>query len=144
VSPHPVSARVHSCRVASHASPVARRLSPVARRPSPVARRLSPVACRPSPVACRPLPVACRPSPISKILGIDIVTPSALVMIHRDLSYMRIHLAVLCICDACALCALDWSAVTVWKYVLFMVMVASCVYDTCCVYALLCTICVVL
>jgi hypothetical protein len=39
------------------------------------------------------------------------------VTICRDLSHMCIHLAVLCICDAHALYALDWSTVTAQKCV---------------------------
>jgi hypothetical protein len=39
------------------------------------------------------------------------------VTIHRDSSCMHVHLAVLCICVAHTLYALDWSAMMVWKHV---------------------------
>jgi hypothetical protein len=38
-------------------------------------------------------------------------------MIYRNFSHMCVHLAVLCICDACALYALDRSTVMAWKCV---------------------------
>jgi hypothetical protein len=52
------------------------------------------------------------------------------VMIRRDCSHTCIHLALLCICDACALYATDQSAVMAWRQYLFMVIIASYLYDT--------------
>jgi hypothetical protein len=51
------------------------------------------------------------------------------VMVHRDCSHTHIYLALLCICDARILYASDRCAVTAWKQILFMVIVASCMYD---------------
>jgi hypothetical protein len=39
------------------------------------------------------------------------------VMIYRDSSCVHVHLAVLCICDACALYAPDQSAMTVREHI---------------------------
>jgi hypothetical protein len=44
-----------------------------------------------------------------------------------------VHLALLCICDTCALDAMDRDALTAWYGLLFMVIVAFCLYDTRCV-----------
>jgi hypothetical protein len=55
-------------------------------------------------------------------------------MIHRTCYHMRIHLAILCICDTHALDAMDRDALTARYGLLFMGLVAFCLYDTHCVY----------
>jgi hypothetical protein len=51
------------------------------------------------------------------------------VMVCRDCSHTRIYLALLCICDAHILYTSDQCAVMARKWILFMVIVASCMYD---------------
>jgi hypothetical protein len=51
---------------------------------------------------------------------------------------MCLHLALLCICDTHALDATDWGGLTAQYGLLFMVIVAFCLYDT----RYVCTICV--
>jgi hypothetical protein len=61
------------------------------------------------------------------------------VTICRDYSHTCVHLALLCICDARALYAADWGAITAWKritiygngHVLFVqYALCGCVIDT--------------
>jgi hypothetical protein len=55
------------------------------------------------------------------------------VTIHRTRYHTCLHLAVLCICDTRALDAMDWDPLTARYGLLFMVIVAFCLYDTRCV-----------
>jgi hypothetical protein len=53
--------------------------------------------------------------------------------IGRTCYHARVHLAILHICDSCALDAADRGALTVWDGLLFMGSIASYLYDTRCV-----------
>jgi hypothetical protein len=53
---------------------------------------------------------------------------------YRDFSPTRLHLALLCICDTRALDAVDRGALTVHVDKLFMVIIASCLYNMHCMY----------
>jgi hypothetical protein len=52
------------------------------------------------------------------------------VTIRRTCYHTRIHLAILRICDMRALDAPDWGALTARYGLLFMGLVAFCLYDT--------------
>jgi hypothetical protein len=51
-------------------------------------------------------------------------------MICRTCYHARVHLAILRICDMRALDAVDWDALTAQYGLLFMGLVAFCLYDT--------------
>jgi hypothetical protein len=55
------------------------------------------------------------------------------VTIRRTRSHTCLHLALLCICDTCALDAADQDPLMARYGLLFMVIVAFCLYDTRCV-----------
>jgi hypothetical protein len=55
------------------------------------------------------------------------------VMFHRDSSHMHIHLAVLSMCDACALYAMDQSAMMARDHITIYGNRLCLVYYTCCV-----------
>jgi hypothetical protein len=54
------------------------------------------------------------------------------VMFCRTRDHMCLHLALLCICDMRALDAMDQDALMAQPGLLFMVIVAFCLYDMCC------------
>jgi hypothetical protein len=56
------------------------------------------------------------------------------VTIRRTCYHMRVHLAVLRICNTCALDAPDRDALTAQYGLLFMGLIAFCLYDMHCVY----------
>jgi hypothetical protein len=56
------------------------------------------------------------------------------VTIRRTCYHTHVHLAILCICDTRALDAAGRDALTAWYGLLFMELVAFCLYDTRCVY----------
>jgi RNase H-like domain found in reverse transcriptase/Reverse transcriptase (RNA-dependent DNA polymerase)/Integrase zinc binding domain len=69
---------------------------------------------------------------ISKTLDLltwDYWWPTVNVMLCRTCYYTCLHLALLCICDTCALDAADRDAWTARWDLLFMVIVAFCLYD---------------
>jgi hypothetical protein len=55
-------------------------------------------------------------------------------MICRTCYHTRVHLAILRVCDTRALDAADRDALMAWYGLLFMVIVAFCLYDMHCVY----------
>jgi Chromo (CHRromatin Organisation MOdifier) domain len=61
----------------------------------------------------------------------DVHTPD--VTIHRTRYHTCLYLALLCICDTRALDAMDRDALMARYGLLFMVVVAFCLYDTRCV-----------
>jgi hypothetical protein len=50
-------------------------------------------------------------------------------MFCRTHYHTCLHLALLCICDTCALDATDWDALTAQYDLLFMVIIVFCLYD---------------
>jgi hypothetical protein len=56
------------------------------------------------------------------------------VTIRRTRYHVRVHLAILRICDMRALDALDHGALTGRHGLLFMELITFCLYDTRCVY----------
>jgi hypothetical protein len=55
------------------------------------------------------------------------------VTFYRTRYHTCLHLALLCICDMCALDATDRDALMAWDGLLFMVIVTFCLYNTHCV-----------
>jgi hypothetical protein len=56
------------------------------------------------------------------------------VTIRRTSDHTCVHLAILRICDTHALDAVDQDALTDWYGLLFMGLIAFCLYETHCVY----------